>query len=118
MFEKNLADVIRGLRANKTNEEKYVMIVLEEIRKELKSNDIDIKTQAIQKLTYVLPPPPPLILLPLSHSLVDILFFRAPFPPLILPGFWNGFFDFEKSIGKNLHIFTSSSMEDLELKKS
>jgi len=47
--------MIRGLRANKKNETKYISIALEEIRKELKSVDIDVKSNAINKLIYVRP---------------------------------------------------------------
>jgi len=53
MFEKTLSDIIRGIRANKNKEEKYISIALEEIRKEIRSNDMDIKANAIAKLTYV-----------------------------------------------------------------
>jgi len=53
MFERTLADLIRGLRANKKNEAKFISIALEEIRKELKSNDLDVKANAINKLNYV-----------------------------------------------------------------
>ena len=83
MFEKNLADVIRGLRANKKNEEKYINIVLEEIRKELKTNDIDIKAQAIAKLTYVIFWNNPLHTIPVVESaknkvqLLTMLLLRA-----------------------------------------
>lgn len=53
MFEKSLTDLIRGIRANKKNEQKYVGACLQEIRNEVKSNDIDVKANAIAKLTYV-----------------------------------------------------------------
>jgi hypothetical protein len=53
MFEKSLTDLIRGIRANKKNEQKYVSACLQEIRNEVKSNDIDVKANAIAKLTYV-----------------------------------------------------------------
>jgi len=53
MFEKSLADLIRGIRANKKNEEAFISSCLEEITSEIKSNDIDIKAVALQKLTYV-----------------------------------------------------------------
>lgn len=53
MFEKSLTDLIRGIRANKKNEQKYIQVCLQEIRNEVKSNDVDVKGVAIAKLTYV-----------------------------------------------------------------
>eukprot|EP01116_Phalansterium_solitarium_P008891 TRINITY_DN2285_c0_g1_i3.p1 TRINITY_DN2285_c0_g1~~TRINITY_DN2285_c0_g1_i3.p1 ORF type:complete len:654 (+),score=298.43 TRINITY_DN2285_c0_g1_i3:110-2071(+) len=53
MFEKSLADLIRGLRSNKRNEGDYISTCLQEIREELKSPDVQKKTVAIQKLTYL-----------------------------------------------------------------
>ncbi|KAI7902277.1 adaptin N terminal region-domain-containing protein [Cokeromyces recurvatus] len=53
MFEKSLTDLIRGIRANKKNEQKYITACLQEIRNEVKSNDLDIKSNAISKLTYL-----------------------------------------------------------------
>jgi hypothetical protein len=53
MFERTLTDLIRGLRANKRSEAKFIGIALDEIRKELKSNDLDLKANAIDKLNYV-----------------------------------------------------------------
>ncbi|KAI9272741.1 adaptin N terminal region-domain-containing protein [Phascolomyces articulosus] len=53
MFEKSLTDLIRGIRANKKNEQKYIAVCLQEIRNEVKSNDIDVKGVAVAKLTYL-----------------------------------------------------------------
>ncbi|SAM07133.1 hypothetical protein [Absidia glauca] len=53
MFEKTLTDLIRGIRANKKNEQKYISVCLQEIRNEVKSNDADIKAMAVAKLTYL-----------------------------------------------------------------
>ncbi|ORE22376.1 hypothetical protein BCV71DRAFT_193160 [Rhizopus microsporus] len=53
MFEKSLTDLIRGIRANKKNEQKYIAVCLQEIRNEVKSNDLDIKSTAIAKLAYL-----------------------------------------------------------------
>ncbi|KAG2224867.1 hypothetical protein INT45_008049 [Circinella minor] len=53
MFEKSLTDLIRGIRANKKNEQKYIAVCLQEIRNEVKSNDIDVKGIAVAKLTYL-----------------------------------------------------------------
>ncbi|RUS21844.1 adaptin N terminal region-domain-containing protein [Endogone sp. FLAS-F59071] len=59
MFEKSLTDLIRGIRANKKNDQKYIAACLQEIRQEIKSNDPDIKAIAIAKLTYVRTTPRP-----------------------------------------------------------
>ncbi|PKK80266.1 hypothetical protein RhiirC2_724881 [Rhizophagus irregularis] len=53
MFEKTLTDLIRGIRTNKKNKQKYIAACLQEIRQEVKSNDPDVKAVAISKLTYV-----------------------------------------------------------------
>ncbi|KAL1915223.1 uncharacterized protein VTP21DRAFT_7499 [Calcarisporiella thermophila] len=53
MFEKTLTDLIRGIRANKKNEHKYVAACLQEIRQEMRSSDADIKAMAVAKLTYL-----------------------------------------------------------------
>ncbi|KAJ1343091.1 hypothetical protein BSLG_002117 [Batrachochytrium salamandrivorans] len=50
MFEKSLTDLIRGLRANKGSEERFVADMTDEIRLELRKNDLDIKTNAVSKL--------------------------------------------------------------------
>lgn len=53
MFEKTLPELIRGIRANKKNEAKYISTSLDEIRKELKNPDMDVKVNAVAKLGYV-----------------------------------------------------------------
>ena len=53
MWERNLQDLIRGLRANKKNESKYISQAIDEIRKEVKTKDMEVKAAAILKLTYV-----------------------------------------------------------------
>lgn len=53
MFEKTVTDMIRGIRANKKNEAKYISMALEEIRKEIRSGDLDVKANAVNKLVYV-----------------------------------------------------------------
>nr|CAG8435272.1 2051_t:CDS:10 [Entrophospora candida] len=57
MFEKNLTDLIRGIRANKKHEQKYIATCLQEIHQEVKCNDPDVKAMAISKLTYVMSSP-------------------------------------------------------------
>ncbi|KAI8896476.1 Clathrin/coatomer adaptor, adaptin-like protein [Globomyces pollinis-pini] len=49
MFERSVTDLIRGIRTNKNNEDKFIQNALLEIQKEVKL-DLDIKTNAIQKL--------------------------------------------------------------------
>ncbi|CAG8435804.1 5990_t:CDS:10 [Ambispora gerdemannii] len=53
MFEDNLTQLIRGIRTNKKNEQKYIAERLQEIQKEVRSNDPDVKATAISKLTYL-----------------------------------------------------------------
>ncbi|CAI2181272.1 3859_t:CDS:10 [Funneliformis geosporum] len=53
MFEKSLTDLIRGIRANKKNEQKYIAACIQECRQEVKNNDHDVKATAILKLTYL-----------------------------------------------------------------
>lgn len=54
MFERTLADLIRGLRAsNKQDEATFIARAVDEIRKEVKSKDMELKAAAILKLTYV-----------------------------------------------------------------
>ena len=53
MWERTLQDLIRGLRANKKDEAKFIAQAVDEIRTEVKSKDMDLKTAAVLKLTYV-----------------------------------------------------------------
>ncbi|OCK75912.1 AP-3 complex subunit delta [Lepidopterella palustris CBS 459.81] len=53
MFEKSLYDLIRGLRNHKGNERVYIQESLKECRREIKSNDMDLKATALMKLTYL-----------------------------------------------------------------
>jgi len=53
MFEKNLNELIKGIRAHKGSEAKYIDSAIAECRKEIKNRDLEIKAQAILKLTYV-----------------------------------------------------------------
>jgi len=53
MFEKNLNELIKGIRAHKGSEAKYIDTAIGECRKELKSKDQEIKAQALLKLAYV-----------------------------------------------------------------
>jgi AP-3 complex subunit delta-1 len=52
MFEKNLQDLVKGIRSS-NNDSGYIAKAIQEIKEELKSRDVTIKAQALQKLTYV-----------------------------------------------------------------
>ncbi|KII93311.1 hypothetical protein PLICRDRAFT_672814 [Plicaturopsis crispa FD-325 SS-3] len=53
MWERTLQDLIRGLRANKQDESKFIAQVVDEIRQEVKSKDMELKAGAVLKLTYL-----------------------------------------------------------------
>ncbi|KAK3048134.1 AP-3 complex subunit delta [Extremus antarcticus] len=53
MFEKDIAQLIRGLRAHKGNEREYIQEALKECRKEVKGQDMDQKAAALLKLVYL-----------------------------------------------------------------
>ncbi|KAF2749483.1 AP-3 complex subunit delta [Sporormia fimetaria CBS 119925] len=53
MFEKSLYDLIRGLRNHKGTEKEYIAESIRECRKEIRSNDMDLKSTALMKLTYL-----------------------------------------------------------------
>ncbi|KAJ3813936.1 adaptin N terminal region-domain-containing protein [Lentinula aff. lateritia] len=53
MWERTLQDLIRGLRANKADESKFIAKAIEEIRQEIKSDDMVLKSGAVLKLTYL-----------------------------------------------------------------
>jgi len=53
MFRKSPTDLVKGIRANKGNEDAFIQTCLEEIRNEVKSTDVKVLACAIQKLTYL-----------------------------------------------------------------
>ncbi|XP_060533617.1 AP-3 complex subunit delta [Cylas formicarius] len=53
MFEKNLTDLVRGIRNNKENESKYIAQCMEDIKQELRQDNLSVKSNAIAKLTYL-----------------------------------------------------------------
>ena len=53
MFEKSLYDLIRGLRNHKGNERSYIQDSIRECRREIKTQDLDLKATALLKLTYL-----------------------------------------------------------------
>jgi hypothetical protein len=53
MFEKSLQDLIKGIRNQKSDTTAYIAKCIQEIKDELKSRDVTIKTQALAKMVYV-----------------------------------------------------------------
>ncbi|CAI6341463.1 unnamed protein product [Periconia digitata] len=53
LFEKSLYDLIRGMRNHKGSEKEYINDSIKECRKEIRSNDMDLKSTALMKLTYL-----------------------------------------------------------------
>lgn len=53
MWERNLQDLIRGLRAHKNDEARFIAEAIGEIRKEVRNEDMELKAAAVLKLTYV-----------------------------------------------------------------
>lgn len=54
MFERSLSSLIKGLRSHRGKDEaKYIATVLDEIRHEVRSGDMEVKAEAVLKLTYV-----------------------------------------------------------------
>nr|POE63204.1 ap-3 complex subunit delta-1 [Quercus suber] len=53
MFEKDIYQLIRGLRANKGREREYIQECLKECRKEIRGPDMDQKATALLKLVYL-----------------------------------------------------------------
>ena len=51
----SLGDMVRGLRANKKNESKYISEQVQLIREELRMRDMAHKSNALEKLIYVCP---------------------------------------------------------------
>ncbi|KAL0277639.1 UNVERIFIED_CONTAM: hypothetical protein PYX00_004861 [Menopon gallinae] len=53
MFDKNLNDLVRGIRNNKDNEGKYIAQCIEEIKLELRQDNVSVKANAVAKLIYL-----------------------------------------------------------------
>ncbi|XP_072295282.1 AP-3 complex subunit delta-1 isoform X1 [Eucyclogobius newberryi] len=53
MFDKNLQDLVRGIRNHKEDEAKYISTCIDEIKQELKQDNIAVKANAVCKLTYL-----------------------------------------------------------------
>jgi hypothetical protein len=56
MYERDLQDLIRGLRSDvaKKNESNFIAQVIDEIRRGIVSKDMDVKAPAVLKLVYLL----------------------------------------------------------------
>ena len=54
MFERSLSSLIKGLRSHRGRDEpRYVATLMDEIKYEIRSGDMDVKAEAVLKLTYV-----------------------------------------------------------------
>lgn len=53
MFEKTLLDLVKGIRSHKDREAQYISDCIRECKDELGSSDLDLKAEALNKLTYV-----------------------------------------------------------------
>jgi len=53
MWERTLQDLIRGLRANKHDEARFINQAIDEIRTEARGKDMEVKAAAILKMTFV-----------------------------------------------------------------
>lgn len=53
LFQQSLQDLVKGIRANRRDEDQYVRSKLAEIADECRSADMAKKTTAVLKLTHV-----------------------------------------------------------------
>ena len=53
VFEKTLTDIVKGIRASKRDTALYISSCIAEIKSEINSTDPHIKTNALQKLTFL-----------------------------------------------------------------
>jgi AP-3 complex subunit delta-1 len=53
LFQRSLDDIIKGLRHQQSTESTFISKVIEEIRREIKTTDLQTKSTALQKLTYL-----------------------------------------------------------------
>ncbi|XP_033636373.1 AP-3 complex subunit delta-1-like isoform X3 [Asterias rubens] len=53
VFDKNLQDLVRGIRNNKENEAKYIASCIDDIKQELRQDNIAVKANAVAKLNYL-----------------------------------------------------------------
>lgn len=53
VLDKNMQDLVRGIRNHKETEGKYIAECIEEIKEELKQENLSVKANAVNKLTYL-----------------------------------------------------------------
>jgi AP-3 complex subunit delta len=53
IFQKNLQDLIKSIRANKKDPDGLIATSIAEAKNELRSTDVFIKAEAVRKLTYL-----------------------------------------------------------------
>ncbi|XP_057480130.1 AP-3 complex subunit delta [Actinidia eriantha] len=53
LFQRTLEDLIKGLRLHLVHESTFISKSVDEIRREVRSPDLDIKAAAVQKVTYL-----------------------------------------------------------------
>ncbi|XP_062504625.1 AP-3 complex subunit delta-1-like isoform X2 [Corticium candelabrum] len=53
MFEKSMHDLVRGIRNNRQNEARYIATCIDEIKRELKQENMNVKANAVAKLLYL-----------------------------------------------------------------
>ncbi|CAF0958357.1 unnamed protein product [Adineta ricciae] len=53
IFDKSLHDLVRGIRSHKDNESKFINEAIDEIKQELKQDNMSVKANAVNKLTYL-----------------------------------------------------------------
>ncbi|XP_077981677.1 AP-3 complex subunit delta-1-like isoform X2 [Glandiceps talaboti] len=53
VLDKDLQDLVRGIRKNKDSEAKYIAQCIDEIKVELKQDNVAVKANAVSKLTYL-----------------------------------------------------------------
>lgn len=53
LFQRNLEDLIKGLRQQQVRESVFISKAIEEIRREIKSTDLQTKSIALEKLSYL-----------------------------------------------------------------
>merc|ERR1719466_105800 len=53
MFEKSLQDLVRGIRNHKEDEAQFVSSCIDEIKQELKQENVAVKANAVRKLIYL-----------------------------------------------------------------
>ncbi|KAK3089741.1 hypothetical protein FSP39_006122 [Pinctada imbricata] len=53
VLDKNLQDLVRGIRNHKENEGKYIAECIDEIKQELRQENVAVKSNAVNKLIYL-----------------------------------------------------------------